>query len=97
MPAEVVEAMVEASRYFVDMHLLHQRVGEAIANLTNNGAALVCGRGCRAGSATAACIAGDEPGLIERLPDTRGQKNEVIIHRCQRNAYDHAIRQAGAS
>jgi L-seryl-tRNA(Ser) seleniumtransferase len=97
MPAEVVEAMVEASRYFVDMHLLHQRVGEAIANLTNNEAALVCG-GAAAGLAlaTAACIAGDEPGLIERLPDTRGQKNEVIIHRCQRNAYDHAIRQAGA-
>jgi L-seryl-tRNA(Ser) seleniumtransferase len=33
---------------------------------------------------------------MERLPDTDGMPNEVIIHRAHRTGYDHAIRAAGA-
>ena len=46
--------------------------------------------------ATAACIAGDDPDRIRRLPDTTGMKNEVLVQRTHRVAYDHAVRNAGA-
>jgi L-seryl-tRNA(Ser) seleniumtransferase len=46
--------------------------------------------------ATAACIAGDDPERIRRIPDTTGMKNEVLVQRTHRVAYDHAIRNAGA-
>src|SRR5882757_11489890 len=44
---------------------------------------------------TAACVAGLEPSLMARLPDTTGMKDEVVIVRSQRNFYDHAVRAAG--
>ena len=96
MPPEVLDAMVEASRHFVDLNELQQRVGERLAELTRNEAAYVSS-GAAAGLvlATAACIAGDDPAAIQRLPDLTGLKNEVIVHRSHRNGYDHAVRQVG--
>src|SRR5207247_5779417 len=44
---------------------------------------------------TAACVAGLEPSLMARLPDTAGMKDEVVVVRSQRNFYDHAVRAAG--
>jgi L-seryl-tRNA(Ser) seleniumtransferase len=32
---------------------------------------------------------------MDRLPDTTGLKNEVVVQRGHRNAYDHAVRAAG--
>src|SRR5207247_307070 len=43
----------------------------------------------------AACIAGSDPAKITRLPDTRGLRNEIIIQRAHRFAYDQAYRVAG--
>ena len=43
----------------------------------------------------AACIAGDDPAQITRLPDTRGMRNEIVIQRAHRFAYDQAYRVAG--
>ena len=96
MPVEVVEAMVEASRSFVDLIELQRRVGERIAAITRNEAAYVCS-GAAAGLAlaTAACVAGTDPAAINRLPDLTGLKDEVIIHHAHRNGYDHAVRQVG--
>jgi L-seryl-tRNA(Ser) seleniumtransferase len=96
MPPEVMEAMAEASRCFVDLNALQQRVGERISALTRNEAAYVCS-GAAAGLvlATAACIAGRDPAAIAQLPDLSCLKNEVIIHRTHRNGYDHAVRQVG--
>ncbi|MBK9609533.1 MAG: hypothetical protein IPO58_25275 [Betaproteobacteria bacterium] len=34
---------------------------------------------------------------MNRLPDTRGMKNEVVVARSHRNFYDHAVRAAGVS
>src|SRR5436190_19571495 len=42
----------------------------------------------------AACIAGDDPAKITRLPDTRGMRNEIVIQRAHRFAYDQAYRVA---
>jgi L-seryl-tRNA(Ser) seleniumtransferase len=96
MPPEVMAAMVEASRCFVDLYELQRCVGERIATLTHNEAAYVCS-GAAAGLvlATAACVAGNDPAAIAQLPDLTGLKNEVIIHRTHRNGYDHAVRQVG--
>jgi L-seryl-tRNA(Ser) seleniumtransferase len=43
----------------------------------------------------AACITGLDPAKMNRLPDTRGMKNEVIVPRSQRNFYDRAVRSVG--
>lgn len=96
MPPEVLEAMTEASRSFVDLNELQQRIGERIAALTHNEAAYVC-TGAAAGLtlATAACVAGKNPAAIANFPDLTGLKNEVIIHRTHRNGYDYAVRQVG--
>ncbi len=96
MPPEVVEAMVEASQHFVDLQELQCRVGERIAALTHNEAAYVTS-GAAAGLvlATAVCIAGNNPELVNRFPNLDGLKNEVIIHKTQRNGYDYAVRQVG--
>ncbi|OUC06080.1 hypothetical protein RY27_23250 [Litorilinea aerophila] len=96
MPPEVIEAMVEASRHFVDLDELQRRVGEELARLTHNEAAYVSA-GAAAGLvlATAACITGTDPAAIRQLPDLTGLKNEVIVHKSHRNGYDHAVRQVG--
>ena len=46
--------------------------------------------------ATVACLARFDVPVKERLPDTDGIPNEVIMFRAHRNAYDHAIRAAGS-
>lgn len=97
MPPPVVEAMVAASRSFVELPELQRRVGERIAQLTRNEACYVSS-GAAAGLtlATAACITGTDPARIARLPnDMDGLKNEVVVHLSQRNGYDFAVRQAG--
>ncbi len=96
MPPEVIAAMVEASRHFVDLDELQRRIGEELARLTHNEAAYVSA-GAAAGLvlATAACITGTDPAAIRQLPDLTGLKNEVIVHKSHRNGYDHAVRQVG--
>ena len=44
---------------------------------------------------TAACVAGLDPAAMDRLPDTRGLKSEVVVQRVHRNSYDHAVRTVG--
>ncbi len=46
---------------------------------------------------TAACVTGLDPALMNRLPDTTGMKNEVVVPRSHRNFYDHAVRAAGVT
>ncbi len=96
MPPEVVEAMAEASRYFVNIDELQQKVGEKIAELTRNEAAYIsCGAAAGLVLTTAACITGLDPEKRARLPYTDGMKNEVIVHKFGRVGFDFAIRQAG--
>lgn len=96
MPPEVVLAMVEASRNFVSIDDLQKKAGEKIAEWTKNESAFIC-CGAAAGLAlsTAACITGMDHAKCSRLPFTDGMKNEVIIHKLNRNGYDFAIRQVG--
>ena len=95
--AEARVAMNEASKYFVPLIDLQFAAGARIAKLLGVPAAIISSGG--AGSillATAACIAGKDPAKIQRLPDTTGMKNEVIMVREHRMGFDHACRAAGA-
>jgi L-seryl-tRNA(Ser) seleniumtransferase len=97
MPPVVLEAMLRASQCYVDVNELQAAVGERIAELTRNEAALVVG-GCAAGltEVAAALMAGTDPEKVRQLPDTTGLKDELLVHRSHRNVYDQAVRTAGA-
>ena len=90
---EVREAMVLASQRYVNLDELMERVGARIAELMDCEWGLVTD-GCAAAlcQVTAACVAGNDPEKMIRLPDTTGMKNEVIVQTCHRNVYDHAVR-----
>lgn len=96
MRPEVVEAMADAARAFVDLPELLARAGEEIAAMSGVEAAHVTA-GAAAGLtiATAACVAGTDPAQIARLPDTSGMRNEVIVQKPQRCEWDQAVRLAG--
>jgi L-seryl-tRNA(Ser) seleniumtransferase len=98
MPAEVTDAMAEASRHFVSLEQLHLKAGERIARLTRNEAAVITsGAAAALTVATAACMTGADEAKARQWPLHDGAKNEVVIHRCQRNGFDIAIRQTGAT
>lgn len=96
MPPEVVQAMADAAKVFIDLPELQRRVGNRIALLTQNEACYVSS-GAAGGIvvAIAACITGKNMAAIHQLPDLTGLKNEVIVHKSHRNGYDHAVRQVG--
>jgi len=97
MDAEVLDAMREAAAAHVDMAELQTRAGEVIARHTGAEAGMVtAGAAAALTLATAACLTGTDAARMERLPDSDGMRNEVIIHRAHRTGYDHAIRAAGA-
>jgi L-seryl-tRNA(Ser) seleniumtransferase len=97
MPKPVLDAMTEAAGAFVDMAELNALAGAHIARLVGVEAAHVTS-GSAGGLllAAAACIAGEDPERIARLPDTSGMRNEIVIQRCDRIHYDQALRMAGA-
>ena len=99
MPPEVVAAMADAAKHFVDIIELQKRVGEEIAKRTHNEAAYVsCGAAAALTLSTAACITGLDADKREKLPhlDT-SMKSEVIVHRHGRVGYDYAVRQVGVT
>lgn len=94
---KIGEAMLEANRYFVDMNELLEKSGKIIAEILGAEAAYVT-PGCAAAIAlgASACIAGNDPDRIEKLPDTTGMKNEILIQRRQRYKYDRCLNLSGA-
>src|SRR5713226_6448178 len=79
------------------MDELQEAASRIIAEATGAEAGMVTS-GAAAGLtlATAACLAGFDVNRMNRLPDTDGMPNEVVVHRSHRNDYDHALRTAGA-
>jgi D-glucosaminate-6-phosphate ammonia-lyase len=96
MPDEVVQAMVRASREMVDIEHLQSKASEIIADVTGAEAGMITtGAAAALVLSTASCVTGLDIVKMEKLPDTTGMKNEVVIARNHRNAYDHQIRLAG--
>lgn len=96
MAPEVLTAMAEAAASFVPIDELQVRAGAVIAEITGAEAAyVVAGAAAGLALATAACVAGLDVAKMDRLPDTTGMKDEIVVQRGHRNAYDHMIRSAG--
>jgi L-seryl-tRNA(Ser) seleniumtransferase len=92
----VQAAMAEASRWFVNLDELMEAAGRRLAELTGaEGGIVTCGSAAAVALGTAACVAGNDPVKMLRLPFTDGMVNRVIIPRTQRFAYDQAVRMIG--
>ena len=89
MPPEVVQAMVEASKHFIQFPELQKKVGERIAELLKVPAAMVsCGAASAITVATAACVVSGDPAKLRQLPDTTGLKNEIVQQKSHRSGYE---------
>jgi uncharacterized pyridoxal phosphate-dependent enzyme len=96
MLPEVRAAMDAASREFVNLDELMEAAGARLAELTGAEWGIVtCGSAAAVALGTAACVAGNDPVKMLRLPFTEGFPNRVIMPRNQRFAYDQAIRMIG--
>jgi D-glucosaminate-6-phosphate ammonia-lyase len=97
MHPAAVTAMSEAARACVPLDQLEAAASAIIAEVTGAEAGYVTA-GAAAGLtlSAAACLAGLNVGVMDRLPDTSGLPNEIVVSREQRNGYDHALRAAGA-
>ena len=92
MPPEVVRAMEEASKHFVQIPELQKKVGARIAELLGVPAAMVTA-GCASAItvATAACVANGNEEKLSRLPDTIGMKNEIVQQKSHRSGYEQQM------
>jgi L-seryl-tRNA(Ser) seleniumtransferase len=90
-------AMAEAAGACIALDRLQGVASTIIAEVTGAEAGYVTA-GAAAGLtlSAAACLAGLDPARMDRLPDTSGLPNEIVVCREQRNGYDHALRAAGA-
>src|SRR5690242_5811134 len=97
MPAEVLDAMNEAARQYVPIRDLTKAVGDRIARLTENNAALVTtGAAGAIFVGTCACIAGTDPDRMKHLPFTDGMKNEVVVQGLHNTGWTRQCEAAGA-
>jgi L-seryl-tRNA(Ser) seleniumtransferase len=96
MLPQVRDAMAAASRQFVNLDELMEAAGQRLAELTGAEWGIVtCGSAAAVALGTAACVAGNDPVKMLRLPFTEGMVNRVIIPKTQRFAYDQAVRMIG--
>jgi D-glucosaminate-6-phosphate ammonia-lyase len=96
MPPDVIEAIDYASRHYVMLDELHDRVGQRIATLLRCEAAMVTSGAASALTlGTAAVLTGTDRQKIVDLPDLASMKSEVIIQKSHRFGYDHAVRNCG--
>src|SRR5262245_29434694 len=96
MPPEVVAAWVEASKHFVNLLELQEKVGARIAKLAGIEAALVTtGAAGALLLGTAGVVTRGQRDLIRRLPDTKGMRNEVLIQRAHHTCYDNQLTGVG--
>jgi len=96
MPPEVVEAITYASKHYVMLDELHDKVGERIATLLRCEAAMVTSGAASALTlGTAAVLTGTDRQKIVDLPSLTGMKSEVIVQKSHRFGYEHAVRNCG--
>ena len=96
MKSEALDAMYEAAKHSVRLDELLAAASKVIAEITHAEAGLVtAGASAALTLGTAACIAGFDVAKMNRLPDTTGMPNEVIMPWHQISGYDHAIKAAG--
>lgn len=95
---EAVEAMKEASKQHAYVADLQAHASEQIADATGADAGLVtAGAASGLALAAAACIAGDDYGIMQQLPRTEGIADEIVLPRAHRCKYDISLRATGAT
>jgi L-seryl-tRNA(Ser) seleniumtransferase len=96
MPPEVIAAWSDAAKHFVDLLDLQDKAGAQIANLIGVGAAMVTtGAAGAILLGTAAAVTQGDRKLIQRLPDTAGMRNEVILQTTHHSCYDNQLTDVG--
>jgi L-seryl-tRNA(Ser) seleniumtransferase len=96
MPPEVIAAYEYASKHFVMLDELHDKVGQRIATLLRaEGAMVTSGAASALTLGTAAVLTGKDQQKMVDLPNLAGMKSEVIIQKAHRFGYDHAVRNCG--
>ena len=97
MLPEVIEAMNEAAKAFVDMNELHRKAGRIIAEITGaEDAYVTSGAAAALVLAVSACMTGDDPEKMARIPYIDGFKNEIILPLIQDNQYARLLCIPGA-
>ena len=96
MPPEVIDAINYASKQYVMLDELHDRVGERIAKLVRAEAAMVTSGAASALTlGTAGVLTGTDRQKISDVPNLAAMKSEVIIQKAHRFGYDRALRNCG--
>jgi uncharacterized pyridoxal phosphate-dependent enzyme len=96
MPPEVMDAINYASRHYVMLEELGEKVGERIAKLVKAEAAMVTSGAASALTlGTAGVLTGMDNQKMVDLPNLANMKSEVIIQKSHRFGYDHAVRNCG--
>ncbi|MDA1279173.1 MAG: aminotransferase class V-fold PLP-dependent enzyme [Chloroflexi bacterium] len=94
---EVMEAMALASRSFIGLLELNEKVGQYIAQVAGAEAGMVVS-GAAGGVvlSMAACMTGTNPAAVRQLPNTTGLKHELIIQKIHRGGYSDMYGFTGA-
>jgi L-seryl-tRNA(Ser) seleniumtransferase len=96
MPSEVMDAINYASKHYVMLEDLGEKVGERIAKLVKAEAAMVTSGAASALTlGTAGVLTGMDNQKMVDLPNLANMKSEVIIQKSHRFGYDHAVRNCG--
>lgn len=100
MHDDVMEAIQSASKEYVMLDEVHDKVGQKIAALCKAEAAMVTA-GCWSALVlgTAGVLTGMDPKKVSQLPklEGTGMKSEVIIQKTHINGYHHALTNTGVS
>src|SRR5437660_1035669 len=89
--------MAEAAAVSIDAFDLQVAASRVIARVTGAEAGMVTA-GASAGLllASAAAVAGLDVGMMNRLPDDPGERNQILMAKSHRNFYDRALIMSGA-
>jgi len=95
---DVIAAMAGASAQYVELDDLIEAAGKLIHKCTGAETGIItAGAGAALTLAAAACLAGNNPDIMDQLPDVSNcARNEIIYPTAGPFDYDHAIRLAGA-
>lgn len=96
MLPEVIEAYTYATRHYVMLDELHDKIGERIAGRLRCEAAMVTSGAASALTlGTAAVLTGMDRQKMADLPDLTAMKSDVIVQKAHRFGYEHAVRNCG--
>ena len=95
---DVIQAMSQAAAEYVELDDLLMAADQLIQRCTSAEAGIItCGAGAALTLAAAACLADNDPDLMDQLPDVSAcPRREIIYPVTGPFDYDHAIRLSGA-